>query len=240
MARNRLGWLDVATTMRPQLPDLAAFAAELAAEGYTHAVLLGMGGSSLAPEVLRRTFGVRPGALDLFVLDSTSPDAVRAMLEGHDPARTFVLVSSKSGGTIEVVTLEACAWEWMRAARGDGAALVRRGHRPRHFTKASPRGAATGTFCTNPADIGGRSSALSLFGLVPAALRASTFGAARPHRTRRCARAVHGAAADHPRSCSRPRSASSRCAPRPGHRHVQRESAAGRRVAIGAIAPVEQ
>jgi hypothetical protein len=142
VAERRLGWLDVATAMRPHLGDLVAFAAELAREGYTHAVLLGMGGSSLAPEVLRRTFGVRPGTLDLTVLDSTSPDAVRAMLDTHDPARTFVLVSSKSGGTIEVVTLEACVWEWVSRASARGV-RSRRSRTPTHRSRSSPPGAAT-------------------------------------------------------------------------------------------------
>jgi len=171
VAGRRLGWLDVATAMRPHLGDLVAFAAELAREGYTHAVLLGMGGSSLAPEVLRRTFGVRPGALDLTVLDSTSPDAVRAMLDTHDPGRTFVLVSSKSGGTIEVVTLEACVWEWVHAQQGERtgrsfAAITD----PDTSLQELAGGRGYRRVFTNPADIGGRYSALSLFGLVPAAL----------------------------------------------------------------------
>src|SRR5262249_11194499 len=65
VARNRLGWLESPAAMRREADALAAFAAEVLGDGYTHAVLLGMGGSSLAPEVLRRTLGVRPGALDL-------------------------------------------------------------------------------------------------------------------------------------------------------------------------------
>ncbi len=171
VARNRLGWLDVAGRMANETGDLAAFAAEVAAEGYTHAVLLGMGGSSLAPEVLRLTFGVKPGSLDLSVLDSTSPAAVRHMLESRDPAKTLFIVSSKSGGTLEVVSFEARAWEWVSAARGDQAG--------RSFVAISDPGTSLGALAArrgyrrvfeNPADIGGRYSALSYFGLVPAAL----------------------------------------------------------------------
>ncbi len=169
--RNRLGWLEVAQDMRPLVPELEAFADELAREGYTHALLLGMGGSSLAPETLRLTFGVRAGRLDLAVLDSTSPASVRAALEAHDPAHTFVLVSSKSGGTIEVTSFEARVFDWVRASRGDSAG--------RSFAAITDPGTSLAALAvergyrrvfTNPPDIGGRYSALSLFGLVPAAL----------------------------------------------------------------------
>ncbi len=171
VARNRLGWWDVATHMVPRVADLEAFATTVAGEGYTDAVLLGMGGSSLAPEVLRRTFGVSPGGLDLTVLDSTSPAAVRAVTEAHDPAKTLFVVSSKSGGTIEVVSFEATFWEWVRKARGDGTG--------RSFVAITDPGTSLGRLAAergyrrvfeNPADIGGRYSALSYFGLVPAAL----------------------------------------------------------------------
>ena len=108
VAGNRLGWLEVAGRMTAEAGALGAFAAEVAQDGFTHAVLLGMGGSSLAPEVLRLTFGVTPHGLDLTVLDSTSPAAVRHIIESHDPAKTLFIVSSKSGGTLEVVSFEAC------------------------------------------------------------------------------------------------------------------------------------
>ena len=106
VAQNRLGWLTVPARMNAEADSLGAFGEEIARRGFTRAVLLGMGGSSLAPEVLRLTFGVRPGALDLAVLDNTSPAAVRAASAGYDPARTLVLVSSKSGGTVEVSSFE--------------------------------------------------------------------------------------------------------------------------------------
>ncbi|TMQ72382.1 MAG: glucose-6-phosphate isomerase [Candidatus Eisenbacteria bacterium] len=121
VAANRLGWLVAPVTMRAQTEALRAFASEIRGEGFTRAVLLGMGGSSLAPEVLRRSLGVAPGFLDLEVLDNTSPAAVQAIVEGGDPARTLFLVSSKSGATIEVSCFEKVAFAWVAAARGEQA-----------------------------------------------------------------------------------------------------------------------
>jgi glucose-6-phosphate isomerase len=171
VAANRLGWLDTPASLAAAPPELEAFAAEVAAEGFTHVVLLGMGGSSLAPEVLRHTFGVRPGRLELTVLDNTSPAAVRAIAASHDPRRTMFLVSSKSGGTIEVVSFEKYFWEWVRAARGETTG--------RAFAAVTDPGTSLGALAAsrgyrrtflNPPDLGGRYSALSYFGLVPAAL----------------------------------------------------------------------
>jgi glucose-6-phosphate isomerase len=178
VAANRLGWLGLPESMRGELAGLETFVAGVRAEGFTHAVLLGMGGSSLAPEVLRRLLGVAPGFLDLAVLDNTSPVAVRAVAEAHDPRRTLFLVSSKSGGTIEVACFEKYFFEWSRAARGadagrafvaitdPGSPLERR---------AAERGYRR--VFLNPPDVGGRYSALSLFGLVPAALLGADLGA---------------------------------------------------------------
>ncbi len=171
VAANRLGWLASPGWMKRELAGLEAFAAELAGEGYTHAVLLGMGGSSLAPETFQRVFGTRRGRLELAVLDDTSPAAVRAVAEAHDPLRTFFVVSSKSGGTIEVASFEAYFFEWVRKVRGDMAG--------RSFAAITDPGTTLATLAqqrgyrrvfTNPPDIGGRYSALSYFGLVPAAL----------------------------------------------------------------------
>src|SRR6267143_2606266 len=100
VAKNRLGWLEVSQKMRHDAPELASFA-NLAAQRFRHCVLLGMGGSSLCVDVLARIFGKQPGGLDLRVLDSTAPDAVRKAVEGFDLARTLFLVSSKSGTTTE-------------------------------------------------------------------------------------------------------------------------------------------
>jgi glucose-6-phosphate isomerase len=171
VARHRLGWLDVAARMQVEAPWLRAFAREVAAEGFTRAVLLGMGGSSLAPEVFARTFGAAAGSLPLTVLDSTSPAAVRAVTATHDPTRTLFVVSSKSGGTIEVTSFEAHFYEWVREARHDAAG--------RSFVAITDPGTSLAELAKqrgyrrafiNPADIGGRYSALSFFGLVPAAL----------------------------------------------------------------------
>ncbi len=171
VAARRLGWLGLPAAMRGELADLVAFAAEVRAEGFTHAVLLGMGGSSLAPEVMRRMLGVCPGCLELTVLDNTSPAAVRAVAAAHDPAHTLFVVSSKSGGTIEVAAFERYFFEWSRAARGDaaGAAFVAITDPGSPLEKLAQERGYRRVFL-NPPDVGGRYSALSLFGLVPAAL----------------------------------------------------------------------
>ncbi|HET7224505.1 MAG TPA: glucose-6-phosphate isomerase [Candidatus Eisenbacteria bacterium] len=182
VAADRLGWLELPWKMEAEVPGIERFAREVAADGFTHAVLLGMGGSSLAPEVMRLTFGVRPGFLDLAVLDNTSPAAVRAVMGSHDPARTLVVVSSKSGATIEVDCFERTLFPWVAAARGGeaGAAFVAITDPGTPLaTRARERGYRR-TF-VNPPDIGGRYSALSLFGLVPAALCGVDVGALLAH-----------------------------------------------------------
>ena len=171
VAANRLGWLDVPGFMRDEVDALHTLAISIWREGFTHAVLLGMGGSSLAPEVLRLTFGVKPGAIELEVLDNTSPAAVRAVAEGLDPRTTLFLVSSKSGSTLEVTSFERYFYEWVRAARGAqaGRAFVAITDPSTSLEKlAVERGYRR--VCSNPPDIGGRYSALSYFGLVPASL----------------------------------------------------------------------
>ena len=169
---NALGWTSVADDMLGRSGDLAGFAGEVAAEGFTHAVLLGMGGSSLAPEVLRRTFGVADGYLDLLICDSTDPQAVRAVEAATDLEHTLFIVSSKSGGTTETASFHAYFHERVEALVGAGAA-------GRHFvaitdpdTSLHREALAQGfrAVFLNPPDIGGRYSALSYFGLVPAAL----------------------------------------------------------------------
>ena len=151
--------------MREELPDLLAFAKQAVAGGFTDCVLLGMGGSSLAPEVFRRSFGVKEGALRLHVLDSTDAATVRAVEEAIDPDTTLFLVSSKSGGTIEPLSMFKHFWSLKSDGShfvaitdpGSGLADLAREHGFRHV------------FLNDP-DIGGRYSALSFFGLVPAAL----------------------------------------------------------------------
>ncbi len=171
VVRNRLGWLGVVEPMRQEAAGLRAFAGEAREEGLTHALLLGMGGSSLAPEVLRLTFGVVPGGLDLRVLDSTDPAAVAATAAALPLERTLVLVSTKSGTTTETLAFYAYFRERLRHAVGERA-----GRRcvaitdPGTPLERLAREAGFRRTFLNPADIGGRYSALSYFGLVPAAL----------------------------------------------------------------------
>lgn len=165
---NRLGWLDVISEMRGRLGEIHDFVGGLRKDGVKDVVLLGMGGSSLAPEVFRQILG-GGGAARLHVLDSTAPAWIRSVEESLDPATTAVLVASKSGSTLEVRTLRERFREWLRPAGAPEA---------RMFAVTDPDTAlaemATGegwrACFLNPPDIGGRFSALSLFGLVPAGI----------------------------------------------------------------------
>jgi len=169
---NRLGWLDIAERMKEQLPRLKRFTAKLQKEGFNQAVLLGMGGSSLAPEMFARVFGVQPGYLSLRVLDSTDPGAVLAVERGLDLEKTLFIVSTKSGGTVE--TLSGMKYFYNRCLtkmNPDQAGI--------HFTAITDPGSqlektaqefAFREIFLNDPNIGGRYSALSFFGLVPAAL----------------------------------------------------------------------
>jgi transaldolase/glucose-6-phosphate isomerase len=169
---NRLGWLTIAERMRTEVDDLKAFTGSLRAAGFTHALLLGMGGSSLAPEVFRKTFGVADGYLDLAVLDSTDADAVLAQTENLDPASTLFIVATKSGGTVETLSFFKYFYNWTAEALGEQAAGS-------HFVAITDPGSKLvdlaetygfrRTFLNDP-EIGGRYSALSYFGLLPAAL----------------------------------------------------------------------
>ncbi len=168
---NALGWLSVFEGVREQIEGLTEFVDELRAEGYRSAVLLGMGGSSLAPEVLREVLGVREGYLDLHVLDSTDPAAVLAVEAAVDLDTTLFVVSSKSGGTTETASFHAYFYECL--------AELDRDHAGRHFVAITDEGTSLQqealdqdfrAVFVNPSDIGGRYSALSFFGMVPAAL----------------------------------------------------------------------
>ena len=168
---NALGWLSVFEGVREQIEGLTEFVDELRADGYRSAVLLGMGGSSLAPEVLREVLGVREGYLDLHVLDSTDPAAVLAVEAAVDLETTLFVVSSKSGGTTETASFHAYFFARLRELDGHHA-----GH---HFVAITDEGTSLQqealdqgfrAVFVNPSDIGGRYSALSFFGMVPAAL----------------------------------------------------------------------
>ena len=161
---NRLGWLTVSETMLEHAGDLNEFAEECRAAGFTDAVLLGMGGSSLAPEVIRRSVGEVPGGLRLQVLDSTHPDAILAVEDSIDVAKTIFIVSSKSGGTIETLS----HYHHFKAqAKPEQFVVVTDPGSP--LADLAERDGLRRTFL-NPPDIGGRYSVMSYFGLVPAAL----------------------------------------------------------------------
>lgn len=168
---DRLGWLTLPDSQPAAARELAGFAAG-AAEGTDDVLLLGMGGSSLAPEVFQRVFGETGDRPRLTVLDSTHPEAVRAAGERYHPARTLYVVASKSGSTVE--TLSLLRWFWARAVDelGEGEAGSR-------FVAVTDPGSQLHALAekrsfrrvvTAPPEVGGRYSALTPFGLLPAAL----------------------------------------------------------------------
>jgi glucose-6-phosphate isomerase len=168
---TRLGWLDVAHTMASELDRVVQLGEAMKSERIQAVYLLGMGGSSLCAEVLRSVYGVADGYPELFVLDTTDESTIATASARLDPARTVFLVASKSGGTVEVSSMERLFWTQMSAALGGDAG--------RHFVAVTDPGTALQKLAEtrgyrdvfiNPPDIGGRFSALSLFGLVPAAL----------------------------------------------------------------------
>lgn len=168
---NRLGWLTVQGQMRQQLLQLQHCVSVAREMKVKDVVLLGMGGSSLGPEVFRTVFGSQKAAPRLWVLDSTVPGWVRQVTKAISPSKTLFLVASKSGGTIEVMSLFSHFWLLVSKAKGN--------HGGKQFVAITDPGTGLeqmakdygfGQTFTNPADIGGRYSVLSLFGLVPAAL----------------------------------------------------------------------
>jgi glucose-6-phosphate isomerase len=168
---TRLGWLDVAKTTAPEVDRVLELGEAARSEGIRAVYLLGMGGSSLCAEVLREVFGVADGYPDLFVLDTTDERTMVSTAARLEPERSLFLVASKSGGTVEVASMERFFWRHMSGALGGAAG--------RHFVAITDPGTALQKLAgsrgyrdvfVNPPDIGGRFSALSLFGLVPAAL----------------------------------------------------------------------
>lgn len=168
---NRLGWLTIAERMLGELGALELFAAEAHDDELEDIVLLGMGGSSLAPEVLRRSFGpggpdpARPARARLHVLDSTDAARIRAIESAVDLQRTLFIVSSKSGGTIEPLSLFAHFFSLVE----EGNRFVAITDPGSGLEALAAKHAFLRTFAGDP-DIGGRYSALSAFGIVPAAL----------------------------------------------------------------------
>jgi transaldolase/glucose-6-phosphate isomerase len=163
---DRLGWLTIADRMQDEVEDLQKFVSELQGAGITQVLLLGMGGSSLAPEVFRRSFGTNENGLELHVLDSTDPAAVRAAEAQIDLEHTLFVVSSKSGGTIETLSHFRYFWERTGGAGDRFVAITDPGSPLQQL--ATERGFRR-VFEADP-EIGGRYSALSHFGIVPAVL----------------------------------------------------------------------
>jgi transaldolase/glucose-6-phosphate isomerase len=168
---NRLGWLGAAGSVLEHCDRLRAFATEVKEAGFRRAVLLGMGGSSLAPEVFQRTFGPATGNPDLVVLDTTDPAAILAVGRDLDLARTLFIVSSKSGTTTETSSLYRYFFEKVRALKGPraGENFVAITDPDTPLERLAGENGFRRCYL-NAADIGGRYSALSYFGLVPAAV----------------------------------------------------------------------
>ena len=168
--RNRLGWLDLPQSMEQVIGELRALAAELHMQGFRHAVLMAMGGSSLATDVLRRTLADQDG-LEMIVLDSTDPEVVRAVEKAIDYETTLFIVGSKSGATAEPLRMLDTFWGHAAEALGSQArehfialtdpdSLLEKLAMERRFRRV----------IATPPDVGGRYSALTPFGLFPAAL----------------------------------------------------------------------
>ncbi len=166
-----LGWLNVAEEIQGRLGEIQVATDEIRRSGFTTACLLGMGGSSLCPEVCAETFGSADGFLRLIALDTTDPHSIAAAQGQMDLARTLFIVASKSGGTLETLSQQKHFYEQLRRLKGEKAGD--------NFVAITDAGTSLEglarefrffhTFL-NPADIGGRFSALSFFGLVPMSL----------------------------------------------------------------------
>jgi transaldolase / glucose-6-phosphate isomerase len=167
---NRLGWLEMPVRMQKQVEALREFAEKAKADGMRHVVVLGMGGSSLAPEVFQRSFGNQPGYSALMVLDSTHPAAIISVEANIDLTRTLFLVSSKSGTTTETNSFFYYFWDKLKQLKAEpGEHFVAITDPATPLEKLAGERKFRGVF-TAPEDIGGRYSALTVFGLVPAAL----------------------------------------------------------------------
>ncbi len=190
--RNALGWLTISGSMREHWTEISGFVETVRKEGYKHAVVLGMGGSSLCPDVCRETFGARRGFPKLEVLDSTVSSAILYLDQSLDLAKTLFLVSSKSGGTTETLSFYKYFYERVRKVKGDNA--------KENFVAITDPGTSLEALAREKGfrrvfhgapDIGGRYSALSNFGMVPAALA----GIDVPGLLERAERMVHACAA---------------------------------------------
>ncbi len=168
---NRLGWLDCTSVTRKSFDEIHSFVNEIQNEGITNALLLGMGGSSLAPEVFGLVFG-KNGKLNLSILDSTHPEAVAEKAKNFEPSKTLYIVSTKSGGTVETISFMKFFYNYVLNQLGDEKAR-------KHFIAITDPESGLEQMAKelrfrkiflNDPNIGGRFSALSLFGTIPAAL----------------------------------------------------------------------
>jgi len=169
---NRLGWLDCIEVTTKSFDEIKKFVEEIRKEGFTDVLLMGMGGSSLTPEVFRFTFGVKNGYLDLHVLDSTRPEAILEYEKKLQPEKTLYIVSTKSGETVETMSFMKYFFTSVSKKLGNEKAS-------KHFVAITDPGSGLEEIAKklnfrkiflNDPDIGGRFSALSLFGIIPAAL----------------------------------------------------------------------
>jgi transaldolase/glucose-6-phosphate isomerase len=167
---NRLGWLILPESMQEKCEDILSFSRQIQKEGFSHVLLLGMGGSSLAPEVFQKTFGNISDYPELVVLDSTHPDAIADVENKLDLASTLVLVSSKSGTTLETISLFRHFWQRVSACHEEAglffSAITDAGSPLEQLAKEKR---FRRTFLAS-SDVGGRYSVFTEFGLVPAAL----------------------------------------------------------------------
>ncbi len=171
---SSLGWLTVADEMIGVIDDLVEFSETVRSRGFQHVMVCGMGGSSLCPEVLARTFGRQPGFPELLVLDSTDPDVIAAFKERIDVERCLFIIASKSGSTTEPNVFYKFWYEEVSKLKenpGDNFVAITDPGSP--LVKTAEEFKFRRTFL-NQSDIGGRYSALSYFGMVPAALMDST------------------------------------------------------------------
>ncbi|HYP53949.1 MAG TPA: bifunctional transaldolase/phosoglucose isomerase, partial [Pyrinomonadaceae bacterium] len=168
--KNSLGWLTVVDRIIGVEDELLAYAERIRGKGFNHIVLCGMGGSSLAPEVLRRTFGRQEGSPELLVLDSTDPDTVAALRDQVDVEKTLFIIASKSGTTTEPVMFYRYWYDQVaRVKDNPGQNFVAVTDPGTKMEQDATRDKFHRIFL-NPSDIGGRYSALSYFGMAPAAL----------------------------------------------------------------------
>jgi len=168
--KNSLGWLTVADEMIGVVDDLVEFSESIRSRGFQHVMVCGMGGSSLCPEVLARTFGRQPGFPELLVLDSTDPDVIAAFKSRIDVERCLFIIASKSGSTTEPNVFYKFWYEEVRKLKenpGDNFVAITDPGSP--LVETAKELGFRRTFL-NQSDIGGRYSALSYFGMVPAAL----------------------------------------------------------------------